>query len=86
MFEDPGLAGKAVVVTGGSRGIGRELVLRFAEEGCAVTFIYQKAEEAAAQDVLLGMHDEIAEHYRLTEGDYEPHAASVDYLVAATGG
>jgi NAD(P)-dependent dehydrogenase (short-subunit alcohol dehydrogenase family) len=33
---DLGLAGKTVVVTGGSGGIGRGLVLGFAEEGCSV--------------------------------------------------
>ncbi len=47
MFENPGLSGKIVVVTGGSRGIGRELVLRFAEEGCLVTFLYLQNEQAA---------------------------------------
>ena len=31
-----GLEGKTVVVTGGSGGIGRGLVLGFAEEGCNV--------------------------------------------------
>lgn len=51
MFEDPGLKGKVIVVTGGSRGIGRELVLRFAEEGCGVTFLYRE-DEKAARDVL----------------------------------
>jgi len=38
------------------------------------------------EQVLFGMHDEIAEHYRLEEGAYEPHAATLDYLVAAAGG
>jgi len=49
MFENSGLAGKVVLVTGGSRGIGRELVLRFAEEECIVTFIYRQDEEAARE-------------------------------------
>jgi 3-oxoacyl-[acyl-carrier protein] reductase len=51
MFEDPGLRGKVVIVTGGSRGIGRELVLRFAEEGCRVAFLYRE-NETAAREVL----------------------------------
>ncbi len=51
MFEDPGLRGKVVIVAGGSRGIGRELVLRFAEEGCRVAFVYRE-DEAAAREVL----------------------------------
>jgi hypothetical protein len=36
--------------------------------------------------VLFGVHDEIAEHYRKEPGTYEPHAATLDYLVAAAGG
>jgi len=51
MFQDSGLRGKIVLVTGGSRGIGREIVLRFAEEGAAVLFI-SRADEAAARAVL----------------------------------
>jgi 3-oxoacyl-[acyl-carrier protein] reductase len=47
MFEEPGLLGKAVVITGGSRGIGRELVLRFAEEGSRVAFLYREDQKAA---------------------------------------
>jgi len=36
-----------VVVTGGSRGIGRAVVLRFAREGCSVAFTYRSSREAA---------------------------------------
>lgn len=38
---------KRVLITGGSRGIGRACVLRFAGDGCRVAFIYEKNEEAA---------------------------------------
>jgi len=44
---DAGLAGKSVLVTGGSRGIGRAIVELFAAEGADVTFLYQGNAEAA---------------------------------------
>jgi 3-oxoacyl-[acyl-carrier protein] reductase len=43
------LTGKAAVVTGGSRGIGRAIVLRLAEQGADVCFSYV-SNEAAAQE------------------------------------
>ena len=36
--------------------------------------------------VLFGVHDEIAEHYKIPSGTYEPHAATLDYIIAAAGG
>jgi 3-oxoacyl-[acyl-carrier protein] reductase len=42
-----GLAGKTVVVTGGSRGIGRAIVETLAGEGADVTFFYRGNAEAA---------------------------------------
>lgn len=36
--------------------------------------------------VLFGVHDEIASHYGREPGSYRPHAATLDYLVAAAGG
>ena len=38
------------------------------------------------ESVLVGSHDEIAEHYKKEAGSYEPHAATLDYIVAAAGG
>jgi 3-oxoacyl-[acyl-carrier protein] reductase len=43
------LSGKSAVVTGGSRGIGRAIVLRLAEQGADVAFSY-RGNEAAAKD------------------------------------
>ncbi|MBI4514240.1 MAG: SDR family oxidoreductase [Deltaproteobacteria bacterium] len=51
MFQDSGLAGKTVLVTGGSRGIGRAVVELFAAEGAEVTFWF-RADAAAAEEVL----------------------------------
>lgn len=36
--------------------------------------------------VLFGVHDEIAEHYNIPSGSYEPHAATLDYIIASAGG
>ena len=48
MKQDAGIAGKTVIVTGGSRGIGRAIVDLFAEEGADVTFFYRSDTAAAA--------------------------------------
>ncbi|HZD66208.1 MAG TPA: hypothetical protein VE152_08935 [Acidimicrobiales bacterium] len=41
---------------------------------------------AEDQRVAFGVHDEVAEHYKLAEGQYEPHATTLDYVVAAAAG
>jgi 3-oxoacyl-[acyl-carrier protein] reductase len=45
------LAGKRVVVTGGSSGIGRAVALRCAAEGASVLIVYRRSREAASQVV-----------------------------------
>ncbi len=51
MLGDSELAGKAVIVTGGSRGIGRAIVELLAAEGAAVTFLFRDDRAAAEQTV-----------------------------------
>ncbi|MFJ4437886.1 OsmC family protein [Streptomyces sp. NPDC088923] len=37
-----------------------------------------------ARQVPMGVRDEVAAHYKLTEGQFEPMATTLDYLVGAT--
>ena len=54
MIGDSGLAGKIVIVTGGSRGIGRAIVELLAEDGAEVVFFYRGNTAAAAEVVEVG--------------------------------
>ena len=44
---------------------------------------YLPAEDEA---VLFGVHSEVAEHYGVDPAVHEPHATTLDYVVAAAGG
>lgn len=41
---------------------------------------------AESERVPFGVHSEVAEHYGLREGEYDPHATTLDYVVAAAAG
>ena len=53
-LKDAGLAGRAAIVTGGSRGIGRAIVETLVEAGMAVAFTYLENAAAAAEIVAAG--------------------------------
>lgn len=53
---DLGLRGKKVILTGGSRGIGRAALEIFAEEGCDVAFISRNPDQVAATVAALSRH------------------------------
>jgi len=38
------------------------------------------------EPILFGVHSEIAEHYGVDMAEHDPHATTLDYLVAAAGG
>ena len=67
MKRQSGLAGKSVLVTGASRGIGRAVVELFADEDAAVTFFY-RGNAAAAENVVATLH----------EAGHDAHAEQVD--------
>ena len=51
--------------------------------GGKVRRAYVPGEEAP---VLFGVHSEVAEHYGVAPEAEEPHASTLDYVVAAAGG
>ena len=38
------------------------------------------------EPVIFGVHSEVAGHYGVAPGEEEPHATTLDYLVASAGG
>ncbi len=48
---------------------------------------FRRAYLPAEEDPIhFGVHDEIAEHYKTDLTVHEPHATTLDYVVAATAG
>ena len=43
------LNNKVAIITGGSKGIGREIVKKFSESGCNVAFTYLSSEDSAKE-------------------------------------
>ena len=83
------LAGRTALVTGGSRGIGREACLAFAREGADVVVHYNESEEAAAavadEIVALGRSAEIVQGDVSSEASVERMYALVESFVGSRG-
>ena len=69
-----------VLVTGGSSGIGRELVDRFARGGDTVWFTYLKGVDRAKELVESLMDGFEVRSFRFDQGDWDSHARLLDEL------
>ena len=81
------LKGKTAVVTGGSRGIGKAICLKFAENGADIVFLYAgntlKAEESLKELEKLGVK---AKAYQCDVADADAVAAVIKEIVKDFGG
>ena len=81
------LKGKTAVVTGGSRGIGKAICLKFAENGADIAFLYAgntlKAEESLKELEKLGVK---VKAYQCDVADADAVAAVVKEIVKDFGG
>jgi NAD(P)-dependent dehydrogenase (short-subunit alcohol dehydrogenase family) len=81
-----GLAGRGVLVSGGTSGIGLAAALRFLEEGCRVFVIGHSSEELTQALELLGGGDGLAGGAVFDVRDYDGATAVVEAAHRACGG
>jgi 3-oxoacyl-[acyl-carrier protein] reductase len=80
------LAGKAALITGGSRGIGAAAVKMFAQAGADVVFSYNKAREAAQQiQQEAGKHGTRVEAFKADVGRHADNKKLVNHAIARLG-
>jgi 3-oxoacyl-[acyl-carrier protein] reductase len=80
------LAGKAALITGGSRGIGAAAVKLFAQAGADVVFSYNKAKDAAAQiETEARKHGTRVEAFKTDVSKHADNKRLVDQTIARLG-
>ncbi|MGD0948173.1 MAG: SDR family NAD(P)-dependent oxidoreductase [Candidatus Binatia bacterium] len=86
VFHESGLQGQVVIVTGGSRGIGRAIVELFAAEGANVTFFFRQDTAAAADVVAAAAREgQYVTAERVDVRDAEACAAAVERVAERCG-
>lgn len=83
---DLGLKGKKVILTGGSRGLGRAALDLFAQEGCDVAFFSRDAEQVAETVKYLERHGGRVFGSAFTMGDVEAYKVWLDKAAQDLGG
>ena len=80
------LKGKTAVVTGGSRGIGKAIVLKLAENGADVAIIYAGNEEAALQTRACSLSYGVkAEIYKCDVSDFTKTKETIEQIKSTFG-
>ncbi len=80
------LAGKAALITGGSRGIGAAAVRLFAQAGADVVFSYNSAKEAAKQvEQEAGKHGTRVEAFKADVGKHSDNGKLVEHTIKRLG-
>jgi 3-oxoacyl-[acyl-carrier protein] reductase len=80
------LAGKAALITGGSRGIGAAAVKMFAQAGADVVFSYNSAKEAAKQvEQEAAKHGTRVEAFKADAGKHEDNRKLVEHTIQRLG-
>src|SRR5260370_28151337 len=80
------LAGKAALITGGSRGIGAATVKLFAQAGADVVFNYAKAKEAALQvQQEAAKHGTRVEAFKADVGKHPENQRLVEHCISRLG-
>jgi len=80
------LAGKAALITGGSRGIGAAAVKLFAQAGADVIFNYNKAKDAAKElEKEAGRHGTRVEAFKADVGRHADNKKLVEQTIARLG-
>ena len=78
---------RVVVITGGSKGIGRSIALKFADEGADMVIVHYDPDESAANDTLnlIKKHGAHAESHRVDVSNYGDTSDLIDGILSKFG-